>query len=111
HWLASASWDATVKVWDVLGKREPTLRYTLRGHRGHVIGVAFSFDNRTLASASWDNTVRLWDLEAPEGDALSERFPSIPLTRGVFSIGFSPDGLLVIGQANGIAIYDPATGK
>jgi WD40 repeat protein len=30
----------------------------------------------------------------------------------VYSIGFSPDGrLLAIGQSNGIAIYDPATGE
>jgi WD40 repeat protein len=120
HWLASASWDATVKVWELLRKSEPgratqpgeiALRYTLRGHRGHVIGVAFSSDNRTLASASWDDTVKLWDLQAPEGDSLSERFPSIPLTPWVCSIGFSPDGLLAIGQLTGIALYNPATGK
>ena len=76
-----------------------------------MTGVAFSPDNRTLASASWDNTVKLWDLQAPTGDSLTERL-SIPFAQRVISIAFSPDGqLLAIGQDNGIALYDPASGK
>src|ERR1700687_6128739 len=33
----------------------------LRGHRGHVISVAFSPDGTRLVTASRDNTARLWD--------------------------------------------------
>ena len=87
------------------------LRYTLRGHSGNVIGVAFSTDNRTLASAGWDNTVKLWDLNAPAGNSLPQR-RTIPCNDRIYSIGFSPDGrLLAIGQQNGIDLYDPASGN
>jgi WD40 repeat protein/serine/threonine protein kinase len=113
RWLATASRDETVKLWELGGAAQPgkiTLRHTLRGDRGLSTGLAFSPDNRTLASSCRDNTVKFWDLQAPEGDTLSQRHPPIP--RRARCIGFSPYGrLLAIGQNNGIAIYDPATGK
>ncbi len=136
RWLASSSWDGTVKLWETSvarpesskGVEQPQttpfedsgratqpaafpLRYTLRGHSGNVIGVAFSSDKRTLASGSWDKTVKLWDLQAPLGDSLTE-LRTISCSERVTGIALSPDGrLLAIGQKNGIAFHDPATGS
>jgi WD40 repeat protein len=58
--LASASADATVRLWDVRAHRQ--LGAPLTGHTNVVDSVAFSPDGRVLASDSDDRTVRLWDV-------------------------------------------------
>jgi tetratricopeptide (TPR) repeat protein len=61
--LASASWDHTVKLWDLRTGRETR---TLHGHTGWIYAIAFSPDGSTLVSSSEDNTTRLWDALAPQ---------------------------------------------
>jgi WD40 repeat protein len=57
--LASASWDRTVKLWDVATGQE---RATLLGHEDNVSAVAWSPDGKTVASAGFDKTIKLWDV-------------------------------------------------
>jgi WD40 repeat protein len=57
-WLASASGDKTVKMWDA---STGACVQTLEGHSGDVTSVAFSHDSTWLASASYDSTVKMWD--------------------------------------------------
>ena len=54
--VASASWDDTVRVWDIEEGRQI---HCLRGHKKYVRDVSFSADGKRLASAG--DSVRIWD--------------------------------------------------
>jgi WD40 repeat protein len=58
-YLASGSWDKTVKLWSLESQTEVN---TLQGHSSNVRCVTFSPDGKYLASGSDDNTVKLWSL-------------------------------------------------
>ena len=82
--LASASWDQTVRIWNVNTGR---LLHILRGHTNDIMSVAFSPDGQTLASSSWDSTIRLWN---PRTGKLKRTLTGH--AGGVASVAFSPDG-------------------
>ncbi|GAA1881770.1 hypothetical protein [Streptantibioticus ferralitis] len=90
--LATASYDRTVRLWDVTDPGRPIpLGKPLTGHSSWVSSSVFSPNGRTLASASDDGTIRLWDVTDP-GHPLS---PGAPLTAHggtIYLVAFSPDG-------------------
>lgn len=58
--LASASFDSTIKLWDVeLG----SLLCSLNGHREPVYSIAFSPNGEYVASGSLDKCVHLWSVK------------------------------------------------
>ncbi len=83
-WLASASLDGTLRLWDA---RRLSPVAVLRGHSGAVTAVDFAPDGRTLASAGADGTVRLWSVPARREVAVMPGAVA-PLTR----VRFTPDG-------------------
>jgi hypothetical protein len=81
--LASASWDKTVRVWDMQTGKEVL---NLQGHTANVRRAIFSPDGKRLVSASEDGTIKVWDAQSGQ-ELLS--FPHSP-GFSMFCVAFSP---------------------
>ncbi|MBE9239651.1 AAA-like domain-containing protein [Synechocystis salina] len=80
--IASASRDATVRLWTPQGRflRE------LTGHKDSIYRVDFSPNGKVIATAGQDQMVKIWDLEGNVLQTLKGHQDS------VYSVSFSPDG-------------------
>lgn len=78
-YLASASKDLTIKVWDT---RTAVPQLTLKGHTDRIYHIAFTQNDKTLVSASWDATVRLWNIASPnmQAEAVLKEYPHCKMT-------------------------------
>jgi WD40 repeat protein len=84
QFLASASHDGTVRLWEVPSGR---LLHTLTNHQAAVHAVAFSPDGRWLASGGRDRMVRLWDSRSGRAQAVLSGHQD-----AVRCVAFSPKG-------------------
>jgi len=84
--LASASYDATIKLWDA---EEGKCVHTLRRHTEPVYSVAFSPDGKYLASGSFDNRLLIWDVRKGE---LVKTYKG---DGGIFEVCWNKDGTKV----------------
>ncbi|MDO0926843.1 WD40 repeat domain-containing protein [Streptomyces sp. TG1A-8] len=110
HTLATASYDRTVRLWNVADRSRPApLGKPLTGHGSWVSSAVFSPDGHTLASAGDDGTIRLWDVTDPA----RPRPLGHPLTghRGtIYLVAFSPDGhtLASVGEDRTVRLWNVA---
>jgi len=103
-YLASASFDATVKLWDV---KEGACVYNLVKHTEPVYSVAFSPNGEFIASGSFDKLLHIWS--AKDG-SLVRTFRG---SSGIFEVCWNKDGNKVAAcySNNTVCVLDFSTGK
>ncbi len=101
----SASWDKTVRIWDLRKGKEVG---RLLGHKDEVNAVAVSPDGKLAASAGSENTILVWDMQTrAQLHALTGH------TNSVRTLAFAPDSttLLSGGNDNSLRLWDAVNGQ
>ncbi|MBI1256995.1 MAG: XRE family transcriptional regulator [Chloroflexi bacterium] len=98
--LASASWDATVRLWEM---PEGRLLHTLTGHPDRVGRVVWSPDGRTIATSGYGEIILLWDVEQAQYRATLQGH-----SEDVYQLAFTPDSrtLLSVSRDATLRVWD-----
>lgn len=102
--LATASADATVKVWSLTTGK---LERALTGYASGMVGAAFTADGTQLVVAPIRGALEVWEV------ATWNRVTSIALTGAHYGFEYSPSANLVAlgGSSGAVTIVDLNTGK
>jgi transducin (beta)-like 1 len=102
--LASASFDSTIKLWDM---EEGACTHTLTRHTDPVYSVAFSPNGQYLASGSFDKCLHIWCVR--DGSLVRTYQGS----GGIFEVCWNKSGdrLAACFSDNTVAVIDLNTGR
>ncbi|GHO50457.1 NB-ARC domain-containing protein [Ktedonospora formicarum] len=103
--LASASWDRTVKLWDVASG---CVLQTLTGSTRRLHCVVWSPDGRLVASAGLDTAIWLWDVEQGRYRVVLHGHSA-----GVLALAFTPDSssLLSSSEDGTLRVWNVVDGR
>ena len=106
RYLASGSWDRTVRMWDLSNPNPTSSSVVLDEHQAPVSAVAFSPDGRWFISGGFDSTVRVWDLANAEESAS----PSVYSRHGgrIGAVAISPDSRWLVTTSVGYPLASSA---
>lgn len=102
--IVSGSYDATVRVWDLLDNAN--CKHVLNGHTDRIYSTSLDFKNKVCYSGSMDSRIHIWNFESGELLHSLEGHASL-----VGLLELSKDYLVSAAADSTLRVWNPSTGE